>query len=161
MSVINVSSNTLFPLPKIGIKTTKVERTYLKILNSAMNLIWPPPFHDITVNSLMVSTGVSRAAFYQYFKDLYELMEALLTLLRVCYERGPRLKVLVDSQLQTNGLKNTGNISIQSITTIITSMSIQMLLFKKSFWKLLMQKLVGYLLQLVWKKEKNLIPMKE
>jgi len=135
MSDINSSSNSFFLSPKIGIKTTKAERTRLKILNSAMNLIWSHPFHEMTVNSLMASTGVSRAAFYQYFKDLYELMEALLNLLQdeifeacapwisetgdpvalmyesignlvqVCYERGPLLKAIVDSTASDKGFE--------------------------------------------------------
>jgi len=127
MSDINSSSNSLFLSPKIGIKTTKAERTRLSILNSAMDFIWAHPFHKMTVNSLMATTGASRAAFYQYFNDLYELMDTLLDLLQdeifeasapwitgtgdpvallhetignlvgVCYERGPLLKAIFDS----------------------------------------------------------------
>jgi len=36
----------------------------------------------MTVQSLMTSTGVSRPAFYQYFRDLHEVMETLLNTLQ-------------------------------------------------------------------------------
>jgi AcrR family transcriptional regulator len=36
----------------------------------------------MTVNALMASTGLSRSAFYQYFKDLHEVMETLLDMLK-------------------------------------------------------------------------------
>jgi AcrR family transcriptional regulator len=36
----------------------------------------------MTVQSLMASTGVGRSAFYQYFKDLHEMMETLLVMLQ-------------------------------------------------------------------------------
>ena len=62
------------PSPKIG----KSERTRAAILNAALDFIWTHPFRDMTVNSLMARTGVGRSAFYQYFKDLHEVMEALL-----------------------------------------------------------------------------------
>ena len=36
------------------------------------------PFREMTVAELMAITGISRSAFYQYFKDLHEPMETLL-----------------------------------------------------------------------------------
>ena len=65
-------------MPRIG----KSERTRAAILDAALQFIWSHPFRDLTVNSLMASTGLSRSAFYQYFKDLHDLMEALLDMLR-------------------------------------------------------------------------------
>jgi AcrR family transcriptional regulator len=64
------------PARKIG----KSERTRADILNAALDFIWSHPFRDLTVSSLMASTGVSRSAFYRYFSDLHEVMEALLAL---------------------------------------------------------------------------------
>ena len=52
------------------------------ILNAALDFIWSHPFRDMSVNSLMASTSVSRSAFYQYFNDLHELMENLLNMLQ-------------------------------------------------------------------------------
>ena len=66
------------PVPKIG----KSERTRAAILNAALDFIWSHPFRDMTVNSLMASTGVSRSAFYQYFNDLHDLMQTLLDMLQ-------------------------------------------------------------------------------
>ena len=51
-------------------------------MNAALDFIWSRPFRDMTVNSLMAPTGVGRSAFYQYFKDLHEVMEALLSILQ-------------------------------------------------------------------------------
>ena len=58
------------PVPRIG----KSERTRAAILNAALDFLWSHPFRDMTVASLMTSTGVSRSAFYQYFNDLHEVM---------------------------------------------------------------------------------------
>ena len=111
------------PVPKIG----KSERTRAAILNAALDFIWSRPFRDMTVNSLMAPTGVGRSAFYQYFKDLHEVMEALLDMLQdeifaavepwlsgvgdpialmqetlaalvdICYQRGPFLRSITDA----------------------------------------------------------------
>ena len=111
------------PSGKIG----KSERTRAAILNAAIDFLWSHPFRDMTVNSLMASTGVGRSAFYQYFKDLHELMEILLDALKndvmaatrpwftgvgdpvvllnasldglveVCYQQGPILRATTDA----------------------------------------------------------------
>ena len=65
------------------LKIGKAERTRAAILNAALDFLWSHPFRDMTVNSLMAPTGVGRSAFYQYFKDLHELMETLLDTVRV------------------------------------------------------------------------------
>jgi len=81
----------------------------------------------MTVAELMSITGVGRSAFYQYFKDLHELMETLLqgvaeaifeaadpwlngegdasvllpqslaALVEVCYESGPILRAVAEA----------------------------------------------------------------
>jgi AcrR family transcriptional regulator len=66
------------PVPKIG----KSERTRTAILNAVLDFIWSRPFRDMTVSALMASTDVSRSAFYQYFNELPEVMEALLDMLQ-------------------------------------------------------------------------------
>lgn len=47
-------------------------------MNSAVRFLWEHTFRDLTIGGLMEDTPLSRPAFYQYFKDLHELMEALL-----------------------------------------------------------------------------------
>ena len=81
MSVTKKSS-PLRASPKPTARIGKSERTRATILNSALDFIWSHPFRDMTVNSLMKSTGVGRSAFYQYFKDLHEVMETLLEMLQ-------------------------------------------------------------------------------
>jgi AcrR family transcriptional regulator len=66
------------PVLKIG----KSERTRAEILNSALDFIWSHPFRDMTVKLLMAPTSAGRSAFYQYFKDLHEVMETLLNILQ-------------------------------------------------------------------------------
>jgi len=81
----------------------------------------------MTVNSLMATTSISRSAFYRYFDDIHELMQALLTRLeseilegaspwlsengdpvallyeslaaevRICYRHGPFIKAISDA----------------------------------------------------------------
>jgi AcrR family transcriptional regulator len=68
--------------PQPVLKISKSERTRVVILNAALDFLWTHPFRDMTVNSLMAPTGVGRSTFYQYFKDLHELMEILLDALQ-------------------------------------------------------------------------------
>jgi len=56
----------------------KSERTHQAILDGALEFLWSRPFREMTVAELMSIAGASRPAFYQYFKDLHDLMEALL-----------------------------------------------------------------------------------
>jgi len=71
-----------FMRPQASLRTSKSDRTRAAILNAALEFIWVHPFRDLTVNKLMASTGLSRSAFYQYFRDLHDLMESLLDLLK-------------------------------------------------------------------------------
>ena len=119
-------------MPRIG----KSERTRAAILDAALQFIWSHPFRDLTVNSLMASTGLSRSAFYQYFNDLHDLMESLLEMLRdevfevtgswftgdgdpiallneslaglvdVCYRLGPILRATNDAAVTDERLEN-------------------------------------------------------
>jgi AcrR family transcriptional regulator len=108
-------------------KLTKSERTQAAILDAAFDFLWSNPYRELTVNSLMERTGVSRPTFYQYFGDRQELMssllaslvaeimtasrswfeddgdpvallnEALTGLVDVGYERGPFLRAVADA----------------------------------------------------------------
>jgi AcrR family transcriptional regulator len=136
MSEIKKSLSPLRISPQPTLKIGKSERTRAAIQNAALDFIWSHPFRDMTVSSLMASTGVSRSAFYQYFNDLHELMETLLdmlqqeilnvakpwlegvgdpvTLLRetlaglvhVCYQRGPFLRAITDAAVTDPHLEN-------------------------------------------------------
>jgi AcrR family transcriptional regulator len=136
MSEIEKLSSPLRMSPQPTLKIGKSERTRAAILNAALDFIWSHPFRDMTVNLLMASTGVSRSAFYQYFKDLHELMETLLDMLQqeifdvaepwlagvgdpvtllhktvtglvhVCYQRGPFLRAITDAATTDARLEN-------------------------------------------------------
>ncbi len=58
------------PMPMIGSSAC----TRAAILNATLQFIRSHPFRDMTVNSLMASAGLGRSAFYQYFKDLHEVI---------------------------------------------------------------------------------------
>lgn len=60
----------------------KSERTRQAILEAAVDFIWEHSFCDLTVAELMANTGLSRPTFYQYFPDLYAVMECLLDILQ-------------------------------------------------------------------------------
>ena len=62
------------PIARIG----QAERTRAEILGAAFEFLWSRPFRDMTVNALMATTSISRSAFYKYFDDIHELMQALL-----------------------------------------------------------------------------------
>jgi AcrR family transcriptional regulator len=136
MSEIEKLSSPLRMSPQPTLKIGKSERTRAAILNAALDFIWSHPFRDMTVSSLMASTGVSRSAFYQYFNDLHELMETLLDMLQqeifdaaepwlagvgdpvtllhktvtglvhVCYQRGPFLCAITDAATTDARLEN-------------------------------------------------------
>jgi len=82
MSAIKKSST----LPRLSAQPTlkigKSERTHATILNAGLEFVWSHPFREMTVNALMASTGLSRSAFYQYFKDRHDLMETLLDMVQ-------------------------------------------------------------------------------
>jgi AcrR family transcriptional regulator len=82
MSKIEKSSSPLRVHPQPALKIGKSERTRAEILNTALDFVWSQPFREMTVQSLMASTGVGRSSFYQYFKDLHEMMETLLVMLQ-------------------------------------------------------------------------------
>ena len=120
-------SSRIYVRPQPSGKIRKSEHTRAAILKSAVDFLWTHPFRDMTVNSLMAPTGAGRSAFYQYFKDLHELMETLLEAVRVeltaatgpwftgigdpiillnesldglvevCYHRGPILRAIDDA----------------------------------------------------------------
>ena len=111
------------PIARIG----TAERTRAEILDAAFEFLWSRPFRDISVNSLMATTSISRSAFYRHFQDIHELMEALLKRLesellegvspwlsddgdpvallyeslaaevRICYRHGPFIKAISDA----------------------------------------------------------------
>jgi AcrR family transcriptional regulator len=78
----NESFSPLHVRPQPTLKVTKSEITRTKILNAALDFIWSHPFRDMTVSSLMTPTGVGRSSFYQYFKDLHQVMGTLLNILQ-------------------------------------------------------------------------------
>ena len=119
-------------VPRVG----KSEQTRALIMNAALDFIWARPFCELTVSTLMMPTGVSRSAFYQYFDDLHEVMNALLDMLkgeifeaaapwvsgvgdpvalvrdslgglvRVGYERGPLIRAVSDASTTDTRIEN-------------------------------------------------------
>ena len=120
-------------------RQAKSERTKAEIVEAAFEFLWSRPFREMTVNTLMANTSVSRPAFYQYFQDVHELMETLLVtleqeilvgaepwftgagdpvallnrslgeLVRVCYRRGPFLKAIADAAPTDRRLEDAWN----------------------------------------------------
>jgi AcrR family transcriptional regulator len=113
--------------PTSAAKVVKSDRTRAAILNAAFDFIWSHPFREMSVSSLMATTKISRSAFYQYYRDIHQLMKALLDmmaedifvaaspwitgvgdpvaliseslggLVKVCYRRGPFLQAIFDA----------------------------------------------------------------
>ena len=127
MSDITKLMSRLHVSPQPVLKIGKSDRTRAAILNAAIDFTWTHSFRDMTVNKLMASTGAGRSAFYQYFRDLHEVMATLLDILQVdifeasrpwvvgvgdpvallhealdrmvhvCYTRGPLLRAIADA----------------------------------------------------------------
>ena len=132
MSENRLSSARLRVEPAPTPKIVKSDRTRAAILDAALEFVWSRPFHEMTVSSLMASTGAGRSSFYQYFSDLHAVMEALLDMLaseisevvqpwftgvgdpvalldetvsglvRICYQRGPFLRAISDAAATDN-----------------------------------------------------------
>ena len=82
MSDRKISSPPLRVEPEPALKIGKSERTRAAILNAGLEFVWKHPYRDLTVNALMAPAGMSRSAFYQYFKDPHDLMASLLDMLK-------------------------------------------------------------------------------
>lgn len=125
--------------PEPTLRVGKSERTRAQILDAAFEFLWARPFREMSVNALMASTAVSRSAFYQYFRDLHELMESLLEtlegevltgaqpwflgvgdpvalldesldeLVRICHLRGPFLKAVADAATTDKRMEGAWN----------------------------------------------------
>ncbi|MEE4380120.1 MAG: TetR/AcrR family transcriptional regulator [Candidatus Competibacteraceae bacterium] len=151
MSEINKSSPPIRLDPKPALRIQKSELTRTAILNAGLEFVWSHPFRDMTVNSLMASTGLSRSAFYQYFKDLHDLMQALLDMLRdevfavtgpwfqgngdpiallneslaglvdVCYRLGPILKATDDAAASDELLEKAWNLFKKQFDDAVTA----------------------------------------
>ena len=123
--------------PRAKRPTQRSEHTRDAILAAALELVWEKSFHDLTVGEVMARAGQSRPAFYQYVRDLHEVMEALLLglqqdifeaaapwfsgegdpkalltaslegLVRVCYDLGPVVRAVSDAQVSDERLAAT------------------------------------------------------
>lgn len=78
---VKLSTSGIIVQPAPTLRIGRAERTRAEILNAAFKFLWSRPFRDMTVERLMKQTSVSRASFYNYFVDPYELMESLLGIL--------------------------------------------------------------------------------
>ena len=133
-------------MPKIG----KSERTRAAILDAAFEFLWSRPYREMTVNLLMGTTDASRSAFYQYFRDLPELMQTLLDtlaaeimqvadpwlngvgdpvalltetltgLVDVCYKRGPFIKAIADAAPTEKRLEEAWNAFLGGFDDVVT-----------------------------------------
>ena len=48
------------------------------IMDAAVEFLWDHPYRELTAGKLMEQTGLSRPAFYQYFKNVQDLIQKLL-----------------------------------------------------------------------------------
>jgi len=125
--------------PRVRTPLRKSEKTRQAILEAALEFLDSRPFRDLTVAELMSLAGSSRPVFYQYFADLHDLMEnllddleheilavarpwltakddpvlqlakALLGLVKVCYQRGPIVRAVVESAPMDERLERAWN----------------------------------------------------
>ena len=60
-------------------KINKSERTRLSIVNGYLDLMAEKKWDKITVKELCEKCSITRSTFYQYYTDIYDLMDALET----------------------------------------------------------------------------------
>ena len=56
-------------------KTAKSEQTRKRIVHTFLSLIEEKKWDKITVKELCARSEITRGTFYQYYSDIYELME--------------------------------------------------------------------------------------
>ena len=125
--------------PRVRTPLRKSERTRQAILEAALEFLGSRPFRNLTVAELMSLARSSRPVFYQYFADLHDLMEDLLSdlqqeilavaqpwltagddpvlqlakalsgLVKVCYRRGPIVRAVVDAAPMDERLERAWN----------------------------------------------------
>ena len=78
MSIPPKTSRTARPKTRKRSRRHSPEEARREIMDSAVRFFWEHDFRDLTIGELMGDTTLSRPAFYQYFRDLHELIEALL-----------------------------------------------------------------------------------
>ena len=128
----------------------KSERTRQAILDGAEEFLWSHPFRDLTVSQVTVLAGTGRSAFYQYFSDLYGLMEILLNITReeifdaagpwleedaepilrlqetlgglvaICYRHGPILRAIADAAVADERLEEAWAGFVKDFEDVIT-----------------------------------------
>ena len=128
----------------------KSERTRRAILDAALDFLWTHPFRDLTVAELASRTKTSRATFYQYFADLHDLMDVLLSemgndilvaatpwfegngdpasllreslsgLVKICYQRGPILRAVADATASDETLEKNWGKFLQRFDDAVT-----------------------------------------
>lgn len=128
----------------------KSERTRKAILTAALKFLWTRPYRVMTVNGLMALTEVSRSAFYQYFKDLQDLMvfllgmlekeilgaaspwilgtgdpvalarESLTEAINVSYQRGPFFKAIADAAVTDDRLESAWLVFVKHFDDAVT-----------------------------------------
>lgn len=54
------------------------DETRRLIVETAVQFLWEHPFRELTTGAIMSRTGLSRPAFYQYYRNVHELIEDLL-----------------------------------------------------------------------------------
>lgn len=62
-----------------GSKISKSEQTKIRITETFLRLISKKHWDKITVKELCTNSNITRGTFYQYYSDIYELMEQIQT----------------------------------------------------------------------------------
>jgi AcrR family transcriptional regulator len=129
--------------------TRKSEQTRQLILDSALRFLWSNPFRNLTITRLMADTGITRPAFYHYFTDLHDLMEALLlelqqelqsaanewfseggisnlvdalsAVVEICYNRGPILRAVVEAAPMDERLEAAWEHFVRQFETLVAA----------------------------------------
>lgn len=145
------SPQTRGKLHVAGDRTKKADQTEQSIIDAAIAFFWDNPFRELSVQKLMRETSVSRAAFYQYFDDLYQLMEVLLDslkhdilmaagswlgddgepteqlnaalhgLVEVAYRNGPLIRAIVDAAVTDQRLEIAWNQLLDGFDALVSN----------------------------------------
>lgn len=63
--------------PSSGNKFSKAEQTRAKIIDTFLDLMTVKKWDKITVKEICGAAAITRGTFYQYFSDIYDLMEQI------------------------------------------------------------------------------------
>ena len=101
----------------VDVEIFRDEAVVDRIIAAAIEFLWDRPYRELTAGELMQRTGLSRPAFYQYFRNVNDLVTTLLEDL---------LTAMVEAACSSKNAKFVSGNAASSTSTAILSAACEM-----------------------------------